>query len=278
MGDKVSSFIDCRGIKIHCLTENIHSRERPSILFVPGVMMPAWIWDKQLDYFSKNYRVVAMDPRSQGESEQCSEGHYALSLAEDIKGIVETLDLEPFVLVGWSLAVPEVVNYAVRLSSRGLRGLVLVDGLVGIDPSVPFYQSTVDYWAQLQVDRIPKTEEFVRAIFKRTPSEVYLQKLLKSALRTPTNTVMTLINNYLLQDFRPLLPQIHVPTLIATVEGPRLEYMQNVQNMIPQSQLHIFQEAGHTLFVDQPEEFNIVLERFIKNVCEHCIRMINHKF
>ena len=38
----------------------------PSILFVPGWTMPAWIWQNQIDYFAHDYRVVAMDPRSQG--------------------------------------------------------------------------------------------------------------------------------------------------------------------------------------------------------------------
>jgi hypothetical protein len=34
----------------------------PSILFVPGWTMPAWIWQRQIDYFAHDYRVVAMDP------------------------------------------------------------------------------------------------------------------------------------------------------------------------------------------------------------------------
>ena len=48
----------------------------PSILFVPGWTMPAWIWQSQIDYFAHDYRVVAMDPRSQGQSSQTSDGLY----------------------------------------------------------------------------------------------------------------------------------------------------------------------------------------------------------
>jgi microsomal epoxide hydrolase len=259
-------FVESQGIKIHYLAQNIHEAKPLSLLFVPGVMMPAWIWEKQLDFFSKNYKVVAMDPRSQGDSEQSSEGHYAFSLAKDIKSVVDRLNLEPLVLVGWSLGVPEVVNYAAHFGSKGLIGLVLVDGLVGIDSSVPFYQATVDYWAQLQIDRIPKTQEFVRSIFKQPQTEAYLEKLSEAALRTPTNTVMTLIDNYLLQDFRPLLPQIDIPTLIATVDGPRLNYMQKMQSLLPHAHLEIFKSAGHALFVDQPEKFNRCLEVFIEDL------------
>ena len=39
------------------------AKQPPSILFVPGWTMPAWIWQQQIDYFSREYRVVAMDPR-----------------------------------------------------------------------------------------------------------------------------------------------------------------------------------------------------------------------
>lgn len=263
---KTDSFVESQGVKIHYLAKNMNDPKKVCLLFVPGVMMPAWIWEKQLDYFSKNYRVVAMDPRSQGDSEQTSEGHYAVSLAKDIKAVVDQLELDPLVLVGWSLAVPEVVNYAAHFSSERLIGLVLIDGLVGIDPSVPFYQSTVDYWAELQIDRIPKTREFIHNMFKQPHSEAYFEKLLEAALRTPTNTVMTLIDNYLLQDFRSLLPHLDVPTLIVTVEGQRLGYMQNIQSLIPDSRLEIVPLAGHALFVDQPEKFNHLLEVFVEDI------------
>lgn len=266
MVSRVEGFVESQGIKIHYSAANLSDTKKTSLLLVPGVMMPAWIWEKQIEYFSKDYRVVAMDTRSQGDSEQTTEGHYALSLAKDIKAVVDKLDLQPLVLVGWSLGVPEVVNYAAHFSSKGLKRLVLVDGLVGIDPSVPFYQTTVDYWARLQQDRVLRTREFIRDIFRQPQTEAYLKKLYETAMRTPTNTVMTLIDNYILQDFRPLLSDIEIPTLIATVESPRLGYMQAMQKMLPHARLEIFQAAGHALFVDQPERFNRLLEEFIKGV------------
>src|SRR5277367_3748319 len=48
------------------------AQQKVSILFVPGWTMPGWIWEKQIVRFSREYRVVAMDPRSQGESTQTS--------------------------------------------------------------------------------------------------------------------------------------------------------------------------------------------------------------
>ena len=63
----------------------------PSILFVPGWTMPAWIWQSQIDYFAHDYRVVAMDPRSQGQSSQTNDGLYPAARARDIKAVVDQL-------------------------------------------------------------------------------------------------------------------------------------------------------------------------------------------
>lgn len=257
-------FVESGDVKIHYISKKNHGTKKTSLLFVPGIMMPAWIWGKQLEYFSRDYHVVAMEPRSQGDSTQSSEGHYALSMARDIQAVVETLNLESLVLIGWSIGVPQVINYAVHCDLKRLVGLVLVDGIVGVGSSAPFYQSMVDNWVQFQMDRTANTEKFIRSIFKQPQEESYFEKLYEIAMRTPTNTVMTLINNYMLQDFHPLLRHIDLPTFIATVEGPRLHYMEGMHHALPNSQMEVFQSAGHALFVDQPERFNRSLETFIE--------------
>lgn len=262
----IEGFVESQGIKIHYLAKKHADPKRTSILFVPGIMMPAWIWEKQLDYFSKEYHVVAIDPRSHGDSDQTSEGHDALTMAKDIETVIETLNLTPLVLVGWSLGVPQVVNYAAHFGLRKLIGLVVVDGIVGADPSLPFYQSMINLWIQFQRDRVTNTKKFIKSIFKQPQTEEYLNKLNVVSMRTPTNTVMTLIDNYILQDYRSLLPNITVPTLIMTIEGPRLEYMKNMKTLFPNCQLELFPLAGHALFVDQPEAFNHSLEVFMKGL------------
>lgn len=260
-----SGFVDSQGVKLHYLSNQIDDK-KISLLFVPGIMMPAWIWNNQLEYFAKYYNVVAMEPRSQGGSDQSSDGHYAYALAKDIQAVVNALHLQPLVLVGWSIGVPQVLNYAQHFASDKLIGLVLVDGIVGIDPGISFYSSMVEHWSQFQMDRIAQTQTFVKCIFEQPLPAAFLEKLTEVALRTPTNTVMTLINNYILQDFRPLLEQVKIPTLIATTEGPRFNYMQMMNSAVPNSQLELFEAAGHALFVDQPLKFNQLLDKFIKTL------------
>ncbi len=67
------------------------------------------MWEKQITHFAKTHRVVAMDPRAQGESSQTTEGLYPAVRARDIKGVVDQLKLAPVVLVGHSMGVPQRV-------------------------------------------------------------------------------------------------------------------------------------------------------------------------
>lgn len=260
-----NGFIESGGVKIHYLMGNSHDPEKLSLLFVPGIMMPAWIWERQLEYFSNRYNVIAMDPRSHGDSALSTEGHDAFSMAQDIRTVVESLHLDSLVLIGWSLGVPQVVNYAAHFGKK-LAGLVLVDGIVGADSSLSFYQLMINQWMRFQMDRIPNTRKFIKSIFKQPQREEYLEKLFEVAMRMPTNTAMTLIYNYILQDFRPLLPQIQIPVFIATVEGQRLNYMLKMKELFPEASLEIFADAGHALFVDQPEHFNRSLGEFLLKI------------
>lgn len=37
-----------------------------TLLFIPGWMLPAWLFERQIESFSQKHRVIALDPRSQG--------------------------------------------------------------------------------------------------------------------------------------------------------------------------------------------------------------------
>lgn len=262
--DLSQGFINNGDIKIHYISKGRSLASSPSLLFIPGLSMPAWIFDKQLQYFSQWYSVVAMDPRSQGDSTQTSEGHHAAQRARDIKAVVDELQLKPVVLIGWSLAVSEVISYLDQFGSDGVAGIVLIDGLAGFDLNNKLVREGITYWFEFQKERHKNTDEFVRGMFRQPQEKEYLENLVEASLRMPTNTFMTLVYNMIVLDFRPVLPSLKVPTLICSVNGSWRENFLEVKNLIPGARLEFFQDAGHALFVDQPEKFNRVLEGFLK--------------
>src|SRR5690242_18890292 len=62
-------------VRIHYLQAGPADAGR-NILLIPGWQTSAYIWSAQLDHFStRGYRVVAMDPRSQGGSTVVQSGN-----------------------------------------------------------------------------------------------------------------------------------------------------------------------------------------------------------
>src|ERR1700693_1365107 len=123
---KSDFFKTSEGVRIHSL----EAGSGRSIVFIPGWTMPAWIWQKQIDEFSKKYHVIAVDPRSQGESDKPTYGHLPETRARDYNELVDRLGLRQPVLVGWSMACGELIKYAEQFGSDNVSSYVLVDGLL----------------------------------------------------------------------------------------------------------------------------------------------------
>jgi microsomal epoxide hydrolase len=231
--------------------------------------MPAEIWETQLRHFAGRYRVIAIDPRSQGRSGQPSEGHYPERRARDIREVVAQLGLGPAVLVGWSLAVPELLTLADDIGSDSLRALVLVDGFIGADRAPDAGNPLVPTLLALQRDRRAFTEGFVRGMFRRPVPEAYLVNLIEQSLATPTNTAFTLLGNLLLGrgDWRPALDRLKCP-LLYVVSGVLAGQAEMVRQRKPSARVEVFADAGHALFVDEAERFNALLDAFLAGL-EH---------
>jgi microsomal epoxide hydrolase len=250
------------GVKIHYL----EAGKGPAILFVPGWTMPGWIWEHQIAHFSKSHRVVAMDPRSQGESSKPAEGHYSAARARDIKAVVDKLKLKPVVLVGWSMGVMEIAAYVDQFGTDGIEGLVLVDGFAGSDFDPEVSPQMLKWAASFVVDRPKATDAFVRGMYTSAQSEEYLQRVVQASLKTPTNSAGALLLAYFATDLRPALAKIDKPTLIVAAQSPWTKYYEEMHRLISGSRYQVFDGVGHALFVDKPAEFNSALADFLKGV------------
>lgn len=238
-------------------------RKFPSLLFVPGWTMPAWIWENQISYFSKDYRVVAMDPRSQGDSSQTSDGLYPAARARDIKAVVTQLHLAPVVIVAWSMAVVETMAYVDQFGTGDLAAFVFVDNDAGgrapgdADRDFGLLKGILE-------DRQNAANNFVRKLnFKKPQAEEYLQRVVQASLRVPTNTAVALLVGYFAADYRPVLPKIDKPSIVCAAKTPYMGTILEMQKQIRGSQLEVFDGAGHALFVDDADHFNTLLEEFL---------------
>jgi non-heme chloroperoxidase len=237
--------------------------QAPTVLFVPGWTMPAWIWDKQIEYFSKDFRVVAMDPRSQGESTQTPDGLYPAARARDIKAVVSQLHLAPVVLVGWSMAVNELLSYVEQFGTTDIAGLVLVDDDSGVT-SAAEAAGALEFIGQIQRDRQKVVSDFIpKMFFKKPQPPGYVDRVVQASLRVPDNTAVALLVGKFATDNRSVLPRIDKPTIVCVATSPYMAGVVEMQKKIPQSRLEIFEGDGHAIFVDDADKFNALLEDFL---------------
>ena len=90
-------------------------KEAKPIVFHHGWPLSADDWDNQMLFFlAEGYRVVAIDRRGDGRSDQVSEGHDMDHYAADASAVVESLDLRNAVHVGHSTGGGQVARYVAQ--------------------------------------------------------------------------------------------------------------------------------------------------------------------
>lgn len=260
---KSDFFQTSDGVRIHYLEAG---SGRP-VVFIPGWTMPAWIWQKQIDEFSKKYHVIAVDPRSQGESDKPPFGHLPETRSRDYKELVDHLGLKQPVLVGWSMACGELVKYAEQFGTDNVSGLVLVDGFLSESLNPEMFAALSGWMNQLQQDREKQAEGFVRSMYKRQQSEEYVKSVVNASIQVPADTAVVLIYNMIaVKDFSAGLAKMNRPVLFAYQPESQATADFLKSKLGDRLRLERFEGDGHALFVDEPEKFNHVLEEFIKGL------------
>jgi non-heme chloroperoxidase len=253
-------FTTSDSVKIHYVEAGTG---RPIVL-IPGWTMPAWIWQPQIDALSKKYHVIAVDPRSQGESDKPTFGHLPETRARDYKELVDHLQLKKPVLVGWSMGCGELMKYVEQFGTDNIAGLVLVDGMLWEKPNPEMFTGLAGWMNQLQQDRQKQADGFVRYMFKKPQPEAYYKRLIDASTQVPADTAAVLIYNMIaVKDFSAALAKENRPLLFTYQPETQITADLLKAKLGDKAQLEKFDDAGHALFVDDAERFNQVVEKFV---------------
>jgi len=255
--EKSAYFTTSDNVRLHYIDVG----QGRAIVFEPGWTMAADIFQPQIDALSAKYRVIAVDPRSQGDSDKPAEGNYPGRRARDLKELIDSLKLEKPVLVGWSMGVSEVLSYVDQFGTGNLGGVVLVDGFIKVDPQR--MASFPQYALQYQVDRQKTTAAFVKSMYAKPQSDAYLAKVTEESLKTPTNSAMALMLASLARlDWTDVLPKLANIPVRYECETYLQSQVDVVKANLPSANIDVYQ-AGHALFVDEADKFNQMLEEIM---------------
>ena len=262
------------GVRLHVIEAGQGKPGQPVIAFVPGWSMPASIWAKQIVALSATHKVVALDPRGQGESEIPTGGYTTERRAEDLHDLVSRY--RPVVLVTWSLGSLEALQYVHKRGESGLRALVIVDSSVGeISAAVskpgpqeplPAPAPRLSFQDELRLDRPKAVEAFLRAIFRTPQPAQTIATLRDAALRMPLEASLSIFpgNRIPRERWRATVNAFSKPLLYA-VTPQFAAQAQRLKAKRPATRVEIFDNAGHALFIDEPERFNAVLIDFLRS-------------
>jgi microsomal epoxide hydrolase len=166
----------------------------------------------------------------------------------------------PVLLVGWSLGVLDTLAYVRAHGDLMIAGLVLIDNSVGEEPPPPRRPRRPGPVMPHAI----AMHRFVAGMFLHRPSEAYLDRLTEATLHTPEAASRALLaypepRTY----WRDALYSTQKPVLYVVRPGWLAEQAANLAHNRPGTQIAVFQDAGHALFVDEAARFNALLAGFI---------------
>lgn len=233
------------------------------------VLLHGWpLSHKQFEYQFNvlplmGYRCIGIDWRGFGESDKPISGYNFDRLADDIRAVVDVLQLDNLTLVGHSTGGAIAIRYMSRHHGYGVSNLVLIDAAAPIG----FTAETASRLLHLALNDRPKMmreveETFFFQYITNPFSEWFFQMGLQAASWSTIAIINTLRDETLYAD----LSKIQVPTLIVHgVHDKVIPFAQaeELNQQIINSQLVPFYYSGHGLFWEEREKFNELLIDFI---------------
>lgn len=258
-------FVTSDGAQLHVLEacppgRRLQDAAAPVIAFVPGWSMPASVWRAQLQALGATHCVAALDPRGQGDSAMADAGYVITRRAADVSEFIARYPR--VVLVGWSLGALEALECVHRYGHAAIDGLVLVDSSVGEEPA-PAPASGPGFRDRLAADRDAVVADFVQGIFGRTRDAAEIAALTTAALRMPLEDSLALFPSKVPRTHWRNIAWAFPKPLLYAVSAQFAAQAQNLQQHRPETQIEVFETAGHALFADEPERFNALLAGFV---------------
>jgi microsomal epoxide hydrolase len=247
---------------------------RHTLLLIPGWRISALIWSKQLSYFSAHqYRVIAIDSRSQGDSDVVQTGNAPENRAADIQQVISRLHLMHVTLVGWSQGAQDVAAYVNRFGTSAVEAFALIDSPVSAGPedvteNPGFIKSISQGIASYAKDPRGYSDGMMHSIISARTSEEIYARLDDASLKTPTDVgISMLVQDLFTTDRRAALKKFDKPTLVvACGKSPLLDQQRRMADALPKGQFIAVDHASHAVFFDQPDEFDQRLAAFATSI------------
>lgn len=240
------------------------------IIFLHGFPLDKSTWQNQLEFFKKTNRIIACNVRSFGNSTHDDEEISMDLLADDLIAFMDALHIKYAIICGLSMGGYIALNAVGRFSDRFL-GLVLCNTKSSED-SEESKAIKLLHIKQINEKGIHGfTGEVISKLFHKDTVIAKKVVVKETEILIRSNSEQAITNGLVVLANREkschILNTINIPTLIVCGKEDDItpvESSQFLHENIKDSTLEIIESAGHLSNLDQPEEFNRILQRFLE--------------
>jgi non-heme chloroperoxidase len=243
---------------------------RPVVL-IHGVSMSRRFFERNVEPLAERFHVINVDLRGHGESPAHEGGHTVAQYARDVRHLLDALDLDDSVLVGWSMGSLVIWDLIRQFGADGLVGHVVVSQgpsdlkKPGWELGAFGLEELHETLAAAQADYRGVMEHFVPAMLMDAPSAGDLELLVGETQKVGPNAGTCILLDQSLQDYRDVVGSHQLPTLLAWGRDEKLIPVASgewLAERIP-AELVVFERSGHCPMWEEPDRFNQVVGDWI---------------
>lgn len=236
----------------------------PALVFAHGAGGSHLSWWQQVPAFSRSYRCVTFDHRSFGLSHDRPGGPGGRAYADDLRALLDHLEIERAALVGQSMGGWTVLGFAVAHPER-TRALVLCDTPAGMDdPEV------IGEFRRLRESAPGGLSDILARVTgpdfpRREPARAFLYREISALnVNVPADLISTLAE---IRNNPDVIVERRVPAIMIVGEDDVLTtpaLMELMHRRLPHARLIRVPGSGHSVYFERPDEFNRILENFLR--------------
>ncbi|MFB7511542.1 alpha/beta fold hydrolase, partial [Streptomyces broussonetiae] len=250
----------------------------PVVVFVASAYVGHEMWEYQtLPLAEAGFRCVALDRRGHGRSDDVWSGYDLDTLADDVNGLLDHLDLRGITLVGHSVGTAEVIRCVTRHGTARVDRVALVAGVspgVVRTPRLPEGIAPADLRADEELFRRDRAAYYTRladAFFalqfpenEVSPAYVrYMVDLCLSAEPRAATAVRAVVAEL---DIADELAGLELPVLVVhgtdDASAPLALTGERAARLAPDGVLKVYERAGHGLFATHAARLTADLREF----------------
>jgi pimeloyl-ACP methyl ester carboxylesterase len=262
-----SGYVDVSGARLYY---EVAGAGRPLVMVHAGIAN-LHMWDDQVPAFAERFRVIRYDARGYGKTEGQPDHPWALH--EDLRSVMDALNLDRAHLVGCSMGGQTILDFALTNPERVAALIPVGSGLSGYKHESEegkrfgtaiedaFQRGDIDtaieVGTQLWVDGPSRPSERVNPAMRARAKEMLAQ-----AFRAPDYVEPTPIEPSAVSR----LGEIAAPTLVVLGEND-VEDIQRICRLlaseIRSTRLEVIADAAHLPNMDHPDRFNRLVLEFV---------------